>query len=273
MTEARQMRWSEFVRRKFHAQRKLEKALRGRLESGHSNDIDLDLDLYPFLSEWNSNPWTFSIYGSCSGTPAEHGRKGYGPTGGRIGNPNALFYAHSFAAHPMLPLFNAWTNFSSEGVVNKSKLHEGEGYEGIYLHIFEVNVPEEVIGSKNLTYLEKFWQTFKSEIADFRTACNAQSGHEHFERNLPTLERKFLKFIGKIGEPILFTTQDSQEYRAMLQDVYPYSSIEVCLIEGQMPRYFKLAGKEVNSIKRVESWLGEELFNSDWMSKQQEQSS
>jgi hypothetical protein len=263
--QKKSIRWSEFFRRKAHEQKSLEKALKGRLKDGYNSHINLDLDLYPIISEWNSNPWTFTIPSSCSGTPVEHGRDSYGPVNGFEGNPHACFTALSYMNHPMFGLFNAWVNSSSQGAINKSIAHDREGYEGLYVHYLEVNVPQQIIDSKDLVYLEKFWRKLKCGIGDFKVACNSQSEHQRFERYLPDSERRFVNLIEKIGQPIIFTTKDNKEYRAMLEDVFPYSSIAVFLKEEQSARYFGLEGNEVNSVRKIESWQGEELFTSDWM--------
>jgi hypothetical protein len=253
------MKWSQFVRNKCLEQSRLEKALKGRLENGQGTHINLDLDLYSVISEWNSCPWTYTVYGSCSGTPEEHGGIFPHHVNGLTENPHATLYAHSFIEHPMFPLFRAWVNSASQNAINKSQGMEREEYRGIYLHALEINIPEEAIRREDPDYLTKFWAELKSGISQFKVSCNARFEHEHYERNLSKTEKLFIKLLKFREQPVFITTSEYTQRPAILRDIHPYEGFLFSLRNNQDSRYLTLKGKE--GVKKITNWFGEELFD------------
>ena len=140
-----------------------------RVEYGYSSHINLDLDMLPILNTWNQIPFSFTI-GCCSGTPSEHShREGYSPVNGLQGNPHAFLSAHSYMAHPSFGKFKLFLEdyLSDKADIKKSESHGLTGYEGIYLHMIDLWVPEQVIASKDLEHLDRFWKDFNSELRKF----------------------------------------------------------------------------------------------------------
>jgi hypothetical protein len=162
--------WEEFQRRKDNERRVVLERAASRIESGWPSHYNLDLDMLPIIYTWSRTPFSFTIE-SCSGTPSEHEhREGkYSPVNGFQGNPYAYLYAHSYMAHP---LFNGFREFledylSDKADIRKSQEHGLEGFEGIYLHIINLWVPEEVQQSADSEYLDRFWKEFHSELKSY----------------------------------------------------------------------------------------------------------
>jgi hypothetical protein len=101
--------------------------------------------MLPILNEWDKISFSFTI-SSFSGTPTEHRREGYSPVNGYQGNPDAWFFAHSYMNHPLFPRFKDLVENTVYGKADltKSDVYGLEGYEGIYLHVVNVRVLEEV---------------------------------------------------------------------------------------------------------------------------------
>lgn len=160
--------WQEFKERKERARKKLLRAAASRVEFGFSSHVDLDLDLLPVLNSWDDIPFSFTFQ-SCSGTPKEHRREEYRHFNGLKENPNAYLAAHSYIAHPHFPMFKRFLEeyLIGKADFHKSEIHGLEGYEGIYLHLIDINVPEDVKTSGDLQYLDRFWKEFQSRLDQF----------------------------------------------------------------------------------------------------------
>ena len=160
--------WQEFQERKDQERRKILQRAATRVESGYSSHYSLDLDMLPIINELDKIPFSFTIF-SCSGTPKEHRSEEYSPVNGLKENPDAILYAHSYMVHPLFPKFKDLVEriVEDKADLSKSCAHGGKGYEGIYLHIVNIRVPEEIKQKGDLEYLDRFWKYFKSGIEDF----------------------------------------------------------------------------------------------------------
>lgn len=149
--------WQEFQRRKDRERKEILQRVATRVEDGYSSHYSLDLDMLPIINEWDKVPFSFTI-SSCSGTPTEHRREGYSPVNGYGGNPDAWFLAHSYMDHPLFPRFKELVEntVGNKADLSKSHVHGQGGYEGIYLHIVDVRVPEEIKQRGDLKYLDRF---------------------------------------------------------------------------------------------------------------------
>lgn len=264
MSDKPSISWSEFVARKKGSSKKLQNSLMDRLESGHPSHIALDLDLYPLINSWNSIPFTFTIYGCCSGTPHEHEREGYGPVNGLKGNPHACFYAHSFEDHPLFKSFNGWVNSALaefDGITNRSSSHGGEGYNGIYLTCLNINVLQKNIN--DLKYLTNFWSKLKSTVDQFRFTFNSDSTYNDFKRFLPKSERVLLNLIENEGEAINVELFNEEFCLGKLSAVSPPDYIVLQTKGSRDPQYLSFFGEK--PIKTITTWDDKVLYDSKEM--------
>jgi hypothetical protein len=160
--------WQEFVTRKHRNLREVLERAAATIESGVGSRYNLDLGMLPTISLWDRLPFSFTTQ-TCSGMPKEHESNKYSSVNGYAGNPNAILYAHSYMKHPLFNKFNGFLeqDIESRADMKKSKVHGLKEYEGLYLHLMEVWVPEEVQKSGDLEYLDRFWKGFNSRLGEF----------------------------------------------------------------------------------------------------------
>jgi len=160
--------WKEFQKRKERNRIDVLDKAALRVERGRPSHIALDLDMLPIINRWDKIPFSYTV-SSCSGTPIEHDRGGYGPVNGQPGGPHAMLYTNSFIAHPRFERFKSFleTYLSGKADTSKSSPHDQEEFMGIYLHVIKVQVPEAVIEAGNLEYLDIFWKDFHTELKRF----------------------------------------------------------------------------------------------------------
>lgn len=161
--------WEEFQIRKNRSRKEILEAIASRIMFGHPSTHSLDLDLVPILNSWDDLPFSFTIYPSCSGTPKEHGDDHYPHVNHCKENPSAILMAHSYMPHPLFRSFNDFLGnyLNGKAVLKRSSEHGEKGYEGVYLHVIDIWVPEEVKQRGNLEYLDRFWEDFRKELDGF----------------------------------------------------------------------------------------------------------
>jgi len=162
------MTWNEFVERKDRTRKEVLERAAARVEAGCPSRYNLDLDMLPIISTWDRIPFSFTTQ-SCSGTPKEHNCKHYSPVNGLEGNANSILYAHSYMGHPLFEPLRSFleASIANEADTTKSHAHGLKEYGGLYLHMIEVWVPEEVKASGNLEYLDGFWNRFNRDLKEF----------------------------------------------------------------------------------------------------------
>jgi len=167
--------WEEFKSRKIEQLQEILARLDGRLKESHpspQNQYNLDLDMLPVLSAWNSIPFTYTV-NSASGTMREHGT--HECRNNIPGEPHGFIMAYSFQRHPSFEEFRRGLSEIPGFDTALSKLGENTYYfkkpiqhdENLYMHLPRLWVPEEEL-NKSDSYLITKWEELIKYLAEFR---------------------------------------------------------------------------------------------------------